>query len=242
MYASAVGPHQRRVMFIAMVVSACLVVLAGAEDVEHETGNAGIRVVVYNGIGNCAHDQKVQSGSKVKMHYAGSIHESSAAGEPGWEFDSSRKRGETFDFVIGTGRVIPGWDIGLLGLCKGAKAKLVLDPEHGYGDIGMGSIPGNATLFFDVEVVDTEEPGPDSHTPEVNIFVELDTNKDNYLTREELDEYFVKMKTEAPEGSDMPSETPQDLWESEDKNKDGKISWDEFDGPKGATKPSHDEL
>eukprot|EP01044_Picomonas_judraskeda_P045182 COSAG03_NODE_24613_length_271_cov_0.604651_1_plen_60_part_01 len=60
------------------------------------------------------------------MHYTGTIDQTSATGEKGKQFDSSRTRGSTFDFVIGSGQVIPGWDQGLLGLCVGAKATLVI--------------------------------------------------------------------------------------------------------------------
>ena len=89
------------------------------------------------------------------MHYTGTIDQSSEKGEKGKKFDSSRDRGATFDVQIGRGRVIQGWDKGLVGLCKGAKATLVIPPDMGYGDRGAGAdIPGGATLNFDVEVVD----------------------------------------------------------------------------------------
>lgn len=94
------------------------------------------------------------------MHYTGTIDQSSATGEKGSKFDSSRDRGQTFDVQIGAGQVIKGWDEGIVGLCKGAKANLVIPPEMGYGDQGAGGqIPGGATLHFDVEVVDINEKG-----------------------------------------------------------------------------------
>ena len=66
-----------------------------------------------------------------------------------------RTTSSTFNFEIGAGYVIQGWDEGLIGLCKGAKAILIIPPELGYGDRGAGgAIPGGATLRFDVEVVD----------------------------------------------------------------------------------------
>jgi FKBP-type peptidyl-prolyl cis-trans isomerase len=92
------------------------------------------------------------------MHYTGTIDESSETGEKGSKFDSSRDRGSTFDFQIGVGQVIKGWDEGIVGLCVGAKAKLIIPPEMGYGAQGAGGvIPGGATLNFDVEVVDISE-------------------------------------------------------------------------------------
>ena len=89
------------------------------------------------------------------MHYTGTIHESSETDTPGKQFDSSRDRGNTFDFEIGEGEVIKGWEEGLLNLCEGAKVNLVIPPDMGYGDHGShsGSIKGGATLNFDVEVV-----------------------------------------------------------------------------------------
>merc|ERR1719220_1698849 len=99
------------------------------------------------------------------------------------KFDSSRDRGETFEFVIGTGQVIEGWDKGLVGLCKGAKATLVIPPEMGYGDQGAGGdIPGGATLNFDVEVVEISNDAP----PQENLFAKLDVNEDNKLSEEEI--------------------------------------------------------
>ena len=60
------------------------------------------------------------------MHYTGTIDQSSATGEKGKKFDSSRDRGQTFDVAIGTGQVIKGWDEGIVGLCLGAKANLII--------------------------------------------------------------------------------------------------------------------
>ncbi|CAE7528443.1 FKBP3 [Symbiodinium microadriaticum] len=155
------------------------------------------------------------------MHYTGTIDESSATGVKGKQFDSSIPRGQTFDFQLGAGRVIKGWDEGLVGLCKGAKATLIVPPEEGYGDRGAGGeIPGGATLRFDVEVVDFGGDAP----PEPNLFKELDTSGDGKLSKDEVLAFFV---------SQGKNELPPGLWESEDKNKDGFLSWDEFSGPKG---------
>ncbi|KAJ3270315.1 FK506-binding protein 2A [Terramyces sp. JEL0728] len=88
-----------------------------------------------------------QNGDKLKMHYTGKLFE-------GKQFDSSVGRGP-FEFVLGSGQVIKGWDQGLLGMCVGEKRKLTIPPSLGYGDRGAGgAIPGGATLVFDVELLE----------------------------------------------------------------------------------------
>ena len=72
----------------------------------------------------------------------------------GTKFDSSRDRGTPFEFTLGAGQVIKGWDQGLLGACVGEVRKLQIPPSLGYGDAGAGGlIPGGATLVFDTEVM-----------------------------------------------------------------------------------------
>jgi len=123
-------------------------------------------VDVHEGPTECVDADKITNGKYVSMHYTGTIDESSETGTRGMQFDSSRIRGETFNFTIGTGQVIQGWENGLLGLCKGAKAKLIIPPDMGYGDDGAGLvIPGGATLNFDVEVVDLQPAQSNMFTP-----------------------------------------------------------------------------
>ena len=111
-----------------------------------------LQVNQYEGPTEC--ERRVTNGDSLAMHYTGTIDASSEKGTAGKKFDSSRDRGRTFDFVIGQGRVIKGWEEGLVNLCEGAKVELVIPPEMGYGARGAGGdIPGGATLNFDVEVV-----------------------------------------------------------------------------------------
>lgn len=91
-----------------------------------------------------------QTGNTVSVHYTGTL-------EDGTKFDSSHDRNQPIEFPLGQGFVIAGWDEGIALLNKGAKAKLVIPPELGYGMQGVpGVIPANATLTFEVELVDFE--------------------------------------------------------------------------------------
>ncbi|CAK9231221.1 unnamed protein product [Sphagnum troendelagicum] len=92
-------------------------------------------------------DVQAHKGDQVKVHYRGSLVD-------GTEFDSSYPRGSPFEFVLGQGSVIKGWDQGLLGMCVGEKRKLKIPSSLGYGDRGSPpKIPGGATLIFETELI-----------------------------------------------------------------------------------------
>ena len=92
-----------------------------------------------------------ENGDQVHVHYTGWLWED---GQKGKEFDSSLGRGTPFRFALGMGQVIPGWDRGVKGLKVGTKARLIIPSSLGYGPRGSGgSIPPNADLCFDVELV-----------------------------------------------------------------------------------------
>ena len=114
---------------------------AGAENAV--TTDSGLQYVVIEE-GNGA---SPQAGQRVFVHYVGTL-------EDGTKFDSSRDRGRPFDFTIGQGQVIKGWDEGVGDMKVGDRRKLIIPPELGYGARGAGGvIPPNATLIFDVELL-----------------------------------------------------------------------------------------
>lgn len=90
---------------------------------------------------------EAKAGSKVTVHYVGTF-------QDGKKFDSSRDRGQPFTFVLGAGRVIPGWEQGVAGMKVGGSRQLIIPSDLAYGDYDSGPIPGKSTLVFEVELLD----------------------------------------------------------------------------------------
>ncbi len=101
--------------------------------------------------------REAEIGFTVSVHYTGWLYDENAPDKKGEKFDSSLDRGQPFEFPLGAGQVIQGWDQGFAGMKIGGKRTLIIPPEMGYGARGAGGvIPPNATLIFDVELLDVK--------------------------------------------------------------------------------------
>jgi FKBP-type peptidyl-prolyl cis-trans isomerase FkpA len=98
---------------------------------------------------------EARRGMTVRVHYTGWLYDPTRPDNKGQKFDSSRDRNEPFEFRLGAGDVIAGWDEGVEGMQVGGTRILTIPPSMGYGAQGAGGvIPPNATLLFDVELLD----------------------------------------------------------------------------------------
>lgn len=113
-----------------------------------------VATILQKGYGRAA-----EPGDYVDVHYTGWLYDPEAENSRGDKFDSSIDRGQEFQFQLGAGRVIKGWDEGVVGMLIGEKRELRIAPEMGYGDRGAGNvIPPGATLIFEVELLGLESP------------------------------------------------------------------------------------
>jgi FKBP-type peptidyl-prolyl cis-trans isomerase len=90
--------------------------------------------------------EEAVAGKRITVHYTGTLTD-------GTKFDSSIDRGQPFQFVLGAGRVIQGWEQGFAGMKVGGKRSLMIPANMAYGERAMGAIPANSTLLFDVELL-----------------------------------------------------------------------------------------
>jgi FKBP-type peptidyl-prolyl cis-trans isomerase len=134
---------------LGLLAAAC----GGAPQPQSDEGRSNVTELVKQdqavGTGN-----EAVAGRRVTVHYTGWLYSESAADKKGTKFDSSRDRNEPFDFNLGAGEVIPGWDEGVAGMKVGGRRLLTIPSSMGYGARGAGGvIPPNATLLFDVELL-----------------------------------------------------------------------------------------
>ncbi len=129
-------------MILILAVAAVIVYFMVFQRESGEEQSSSLKIeVLSEGVG-----PKAQNGDTVLVHYTGTL-------EDGTKFDSSLDRGKPFSFTLGEGRVIVGWEQGVLGMKTGEKRRLTIAPELAYGAKGAGNmIPPNATLIFEVEL------------------------------------------------------------------------------------------
>lgn len=109
-----------------------------------------------------------QSGQIAIVHYTGWLYDETAPDKRGAKFDSSVDRGEHFQFPLGAGRVIKGWDQGVVGMKEGEVRELTIAPDMAYGDrnVGNGLIPPGSTLIFEVELARAQSVQPEIDLPD----------------------------------------------------------------------------
>lgn len=99
-----------------------------------------------------------RAGDTLTVHYTGWLYDESAPGQRGARFDSSHDRGQPLPILLGAGRVIRGWDEGLVGMREGGRRILLIPPEDAYGARGAGNrIPPGASLVFEVDLVEVAD-------------------------------------------------------------------------------------
>ncbi|KAH3748007.1 uncharacterized protein LOC127848597 [Dreissena polymorpha] len=204
----------------------CLLLFAGcflAATALVAAADGELKIEVTHAVEKCS--RKTQRHDLVTMHYVGAL-------DNGTQFDSTWERNQPFQFQLGIGQVIKGWEQGLLDMCPGEKRKLTIPPNLAYGDKGAGdAIPPGSTLVFEVELVHTAD-GP---VPP-NVFKQIDVDKDEVLTHDEVSNYLVSQAKQHGQTVDKDSEdhknVVQTIFDHEDRDKDGVISHDEFSGPK----------
>ncbi|MDE1941794.1 MAG: FKBP-type peptidyl-prolyl cis-trans isomerase [Betaproteobacteria bacterium] len=143
--------------WLALLIPAAFLACSGAALAEapnkpNQTLTMDGMTMIDSKIGN---GRAAHSGDMVVVHYSGWLYDPTEPGNKGAKFDSSVDRGQPFSFRLGMGQVIRGWDEGVAGMKVGGQRTLVIPPELGYGSRGAGNvIPPNATLLFDVELLE----------------------------------------------------------------------------------------
>lgn len=183
-------------------------------------------------------EKAAKNGDMISMRYKGNLFNPDTK-EVGKQFDSNYERTDTFDFQLGAGQVIQGWEQGIPGMCVGETRKLVIPPSLAYGDRGFSDlIPPKSTLVFEIQLKDIGDGASDKklhghengeHDHEQDSFSAIDTNKDKQITSEEMAAYIRKFNDEGGEDKFENIDTiVGEIFQEDDKNKDGVISIDEY--------------
>ena len=157
LYPTAKSPapsgRNKQARIVAILVVIALAAAAITSLVARRNGGGGDEVTTASGLKYVDVAQgtgaTAQNGQMLTVHYTGTL-------QNGTKFDSSVDRGKPYQFRLGSGSVIKGWDEGLLGMKVGGKRKLTIPAALGYGARGSANIPPNSTLLFDVELLDAK--------------------------------------------------------------------------------------
>ncbi len=144
----------KKILIVSLVVAVIIVVIVGVFILGNKKGTKekimdnGLKIeILKEGTG-----EEVKNGDTVSVHYTGTL-------EDGTKFDSSLDRGTPFSFQLGAGRVIKGWDLGILEMKVGEKRKLTIPSDLAYGPNGIPNvIPPSAVLVFEIELLDIVKP------------------------------------------------------------------------------------
>jgi len=180
--------------------------------------------------------RKATSGDGISMHYRGTLQSN------GKEFDSSIGRNQPFDFTLGEGMVIQGWEQGVPGMCVGEKRRLTIPPSLGYGSRGFGDIiPAQSTLVFEIELLaikgkDGSQANDDSANKHEHqgdhgdTFETIDKDGNGEISSEEMGNYIKGFEegNEEITSEDSIETIVSEIFQEDDKNKDGVISLEEF--------------
>ena len=144
--------HLGLIVFTALLAAAC----GGRTESGAPMADSNITELMKQDA-NVGTGNEAVAGRQVTVHYTGWLYDAAKPDHKGKKFDSSRDRNDAFAFKLGAGQVIRGWDQGVAGMKVGGTRTLIIPSELGYGARGAGgAIPPNATLLFDVELLDVK--------------------------------------------------------------------------------------
>jgi FKBP-type peptidyl-prolyl cis-trans isomerase len=169
----------------------------------------GLKIEYMSKPESCPEEELASKGKQVYFTYIAAIN------EKGEEGSMAVDKGEN-DFMLGGGHTMPGLDLGLDGMCVGEQRRLTIPPA-----LGMDGM----TLVYEVRLT-----AVGAGRPPANMWAEIDLNADHVIDPAEMERWFKEMK--------QIGTVPAGAFTSQDKDGDGRISWAEFDGPKGTTDPS----
>lgn len=146
------------VILITLVAACSKTPQPAVEEAVDEAAVTGESGLIIRKLKN-GHGRAAQPGDFVTVHYTGWLYDEAAQDQRGEKFDSSVDRGQKFQFPLGAGRVIKGWDEGVAGMLIGETRELTIPPDMAYGERGAGAIiPPGSTLVFEVELFDATAP------------------------------------------------------------------------------------